>query len=106
MLRPATGKGCHTYDWWNGYDVCIEVFGTGLNVQQVEGWVDGRGGAADLAHLYTTDGDLNTEEHLDSSGQAWFSWTVGGGIWLTNYQNICFTDVTINQTACIYLNVS
>jgi hypothetical protein len=105
-LRPATGKGCHTYDLWNGYDICIEVWGSGLNVQQVEGWVDGRGGAADLVHLYTTDGDLSTEEYLDGSGQAWFSWSVGGGIWLTNYQNICFTDVTINQSACIYLDAS
>ncbi|HEV2633719.1 MAG TPA: hypothetical protein VGX23_01145 [Actinocrinis sp.] len=105
-LRPATGKGCHTYDWWDGYDICIEVFGSGLNVQQVEGWVDGRNGAADVGHLYTTDGDLNTQEHLNGSGQAWFSWTVGGGIWLTNYQNICFTDETVNQTACLALNVS
>ena len=105
-VTPKTGEGCHQYDWWDGYDICIMVWGSGLNVQEVEGWVDGRDGAADYTRLYTADGDLNTSEDLNSAGQSWFDWSIGGGIWLANYQNICFQDVTINQTACLYLNVS
>lgn len=98
LVRPFTGTGCHTYDYWSGAHVCITVDGDGLNVQSVSGETDGPD--SDWGRLWDTDGVIDIYGH-PSNHYLTVSWASGGGVWLANGDNFCFTDTTLNQTACL-----
>ena len=97
-LRPFTGTGCHTYDFWSGAHVCITVYGSGLHVNSVSGETDGPD--SDWGQLWDSDGVVNIYGH-PSNHYLTVDWSSGGGIWLPQNDNFCFTDTTINQTACL-----
>jgi hypothetical protein len=97
-LQPFTGTGCHTYDFWSGAHVCVTVYGSGLHVDSVSGETDGPD--SDWGQLWDSDGVVNiwgypTNHYLT------VDWSSGGGIWLPQNDNLCFTDTTLNQTACL-----
>lgn len=101
LVRPFTGTGCHTYDYWSGAHVCITVVGSGLNVQSVTGETDGPD--TDWGRLWDTAGVINIYGHPYNHNLT-VSWASGGGVWLANGDNFCFTDTTINQTACLTIH--
>lgn len=101
LVRPFTGTGCHTYDYWSGAHVCITVVGSGLNVQSASGETDGPD--SDWGRLWDTAGVINIYGH-PSNHNLGVSWASGGGVWLANGDNFCFTDTTMNQTACITIH--
>jgi hypothetical protein len=101
LVRPFTGTGCHTYDYWNGAHVCITVVGTGLNMQSASGETDGPD--SDTVKLWDTEGVITIWGH-PSNHYMTISWASGGGVWLANGDNMCFTDTTLNQTACLTMH--
>ncbi|HEV2344155.1 MAG TPA: hypothetical protein VGS97_08695 [Actinocrinis sp.] len=101
LVRPFTGTGCHTYDYWSGAHVCITVVGSGLNVQSVTGETDGPD--SDWGHLWDTAGVISIYGH-PTNHHLTVSWASGGGVWLANGDNFCFTDTTLNQTACLTIH--
>jgi hypothetical protein len=101
LVRPFTGTGCHTYDYWNGAHVCITVVGTGLNMQSASGETDGPD--TDTVKLWDTEGVITIWGH-PSNHYMTISWASGGGVWLANGDNMCFTDTTLNQTACLTMH--
>lgn len=101
LVRPFTGTGCHTYNYWSGAHVCITVVGSGLNVQSVSGETDGPD--SDWGRLWDTAGVINIYGH-PSNHYLTVSWASGGGVWLANGDNFCFTDTTLNQTACLTIH--
>jgi hypothetical protein len=101
LVRPFTGTGCHTYDYWSGAHVCITVVGSGLNVQSVSGETDGPD--SDWGRLWDTAGVIDIYGH-PSNHYLTVSWASGGGVWLANGDNFCFTDTTLNQTACLTIH--
>lgn len=98
VVRPFTGTGCHTYDFWSGAHVCITVYGSGLHVNSVSGETDGPD--SDWGELWDSDGVVNVYGH-PTNHYLTVDWSSGGGIWLPQNDNFCFTDTTINQTACL-----
>ncbi len=98
VVRPFTGTGCHTYDFWSGAHVCITVYGSGLHVNSVSGETDGPD--SDWGELWDSDGVVNIYGH-PTNHYLTVDWSSGGGIWLPQNDNFCFTDTTINQTACL-----
>ena len=101
IVRPFTGTGCHTYDYWSGAHVCITVNGDGLNVQSVTGETDGPD--SDWGRLWDTAGVISIYGH-PTNHYLTVSWASGGGVWLANGDNFCFTDTTMNQTACLTIH--
>lgn len=101
LVRPFTGTGCHTYNYWNGAHVCITVVGTGLNMQSASGETDGPD--TDTVKLWDTEGVITIWGH-PSDHYMTISWASGGGVWLANGDNMCFTDTTLNQTACLTMH--
>lgn len=101
LVRPFTGTGCHTYDYWSGAHVCITVVGSGLNMQSASGETDGPD--SDWGRLWDTAGVINIYGH-PSNHYLTVSWASGGGVWLANGDNFCFTDTTLNQTACLTIH--
>lgn len=101
VIVPFTGTGCHTYDYWSGAHVCITVDGSGLNVQSVTGETDGPD--SDWGRLWDTAGVIDIYGH-PSNHTLTVSWASGGGVWLANGDNFCFTDTTMNQTACLTIH--
>jgi hypothetical protein len=98
VVRPFTGTGCHTYDFWSGAHVCITVYGSGLHVNSVSGETDGPD--SDWGELWDSDGVVNIYGH-PSNHYLTVDWSSGGGIWLPQNDNFCFTDTTLGQTACL-----
>jgi hypothetical protein len=98
LVRPLTGSGCHTYNYWSGAHVCITVSGSGLNVQSVSGETDGPD--TDWGRLYDTAGVISIYGH-PTNHYLNVSWASGGGVNLANGDNFCFSDTTLGQTACI-----
>lgn len=101
LVRPFTGTGCHTYNYWNGAHVCITVVGTGLNMQSASGETDGPD--TDWVKLWDTEGVVTIWGH-PSNHYMTISWASGGGVWLANGDNMCITDTTMNQTACLTMH--
>jgi hypothetical protein len=101
IVRPFTGTGCHTYNYWNGAHVCITIVGSGLNVQSATGETDGPD--SDEGRLWDTAGVINIYGHPTNHNLT-VSWASGGGVWLANGDNFCFTDTTMNQTACLTIH--
>jgi hypothetical protein len=101
LVRPFTGTGCHTYNYWSGAHVCITVVGSGLNVQSVTGETDGPD--SDWGRLWDTAGVISIYGY-PSNHNLTVSWASGGGVWLANGDNFCFTDTTLNQTACLTIH--
>jgi len=101
LVRPFTGTGCHTYNYWNGAHVCITVVGTGLNMQSATGETDGPD--SDWLKLWDTEGVVTIWGH-PSNHYMTISWASGGGVWLANGDNMCVTDTTMNQTACLTMH--
>lgn len=101
LVRPFTGTGCHTYNYWNGAHVCITVVGSGLNMQSATGETDGPD--SDWGKLWDTEGVITIWGH-PSNHYMTVSWASGGGVWLANGDNMCFTDTTLNQTACLTIH--
>ena len=101
LVRPFTGTGCHTYDYWSGAHVCITVVGSGLNVRSVTGETDGPD--SDWGRLWDTAGVISIYGHPYNHNLT-VSWASGGGVWLANGDNFCFTDTTMNQTACLTIH--
>lgn len=101
LVQPFTGTGCHTYNYWSGAHVCITVVGSGLNVQSVTGETDGPD--SDWGRLWDTAGVINIYGHPTNNNLT-VSWASGGGVWLANGDNFCFTDTTLNQTACLTIH--
>jgi hypothetical protein len=101
LVRPFTGTGCHTYNYWNGAHVCITVVGTGLNMQSASGETDGPD--TDWVELWDTEGVISIWGH-PSNHYMTISWASGGGVWLANGDNMCFSDTTLNQTACLTMH--
>jgi hypothetical protein len=97
-LQPFTGTGCHTYDFWSGAHVCVTVYGSGLHVDSVSGETDGPD--SDWGQLWDSDGVVNVYGH-PSNHYLTVDWSSGGGIWLPQNDDFCFTDTTLNQTACL-----
>jgi hypothetical protein len=100
-VRPLTGTGCHTYNYWSGAHVCMTVYGSGLNVQSVTGETDGPD--SDWGKLWDTAGVITIWGH-PSNHYLSVSWASGGGVWLANGDNFCFTDTTLGQTACVTIH--
>lgn len=100
-VRPFTGTGCHTYDFWSGAQVCITVYGAGLHVNAVTGETDGPD--SDWGQLWDSDGVVSIWGH-PSNHYLTVDWSSGGGIWLPQNDNFCFTDTTLNQTACLQVH--
>jgi hypothetical protein len=98
LVKPFTATGCHTYDYWSGAHVCMTVYGGGLNVQSVSGETDGPD--SDWGQLYDTAGVINLWGHPTNHYLS-VSWASGGGIWLANGDNFCFSDTTLGQTSCV-----
>lgn len=101
LVRPFTGTGCHTYNYWNGAHVCITVVGDGLNMQSASGETDGPD--SDWGKLWDTEGVITIWGH-PTNHYLTISWASGGGVWLANGDNMCFTDTTLNQTACLTMH--
>jgi hypothetical protein len=101
LVRPFTGTGCHTYNYWNGAHVCITVVGTGLNMQSASGETDGPD--TDWVKLWDTEGVVAIWGHPTNHYMT-ISWASGGGVWLANGDNMCVTDTTMNQTACLTMH--
>jgi hypothetical protein len=101
IVKPLTASGCHTYDYWSGAHVCITVYGSGLNVQSVSGETDGPD--TDWGKLYDTAGVITVWGH-PTNHYLNLSWASGGGIWLANGDNFCFSDTTLGQTACVTIH--
>ena len=101
LVNPFTGTGCHTYNYWSGAHVCITVYGSGLNVQSVSGETDGPD--SDWGKLWDTAGVITIYGH-PTNHYLTVSWASGGGVWLANGDNFCFTDTTLGQTACLTLH--
>jgi hypothetical protein len=100
-VRPFTGTGCHTYDFWSGAQVCITVYGSGLHVNEVSGETDGPD--SDWGELWDSDGVVTIYGH-PTNHYLTVDWSSGGGIWLPQNDNFCFTDTTLNQTACLLIH--
>ena len=100
-VHPFTGTGCHTYDFWSGAHVCITVYGSGLHVNAVTGETDGPD--SDWGKLWDSDGVVTIYGHPTNHNLT-VDWTAGGGIWLPQNDNFCFTDTTLNQTACLLVH--
>jgi hypothetical protein len=98
LVKPFTASGCHTYNYWSGAHVCITVYGGGLNVQSVTGETDGPD--SDWGKLYDTAGVITIWGHPTNHYLS-VSWASGGGVWLANGDNFCFSDTTLGQTACV-----
>lgn len=101
LVRPFTGTGCHTYNYWSGAHVCITIVGSGLNVQSATGETDGPD--SDWGRLWDTSGVIDIYGHPSNHNMT-VSWASGGGVWLANGDNFCFTDTTMNQTACLTIH--
>lgn len=101
LVRPFTGTGCHTYNYWNGAHVCITVVGSGLNMQSATGETDGPD--SDWVEIYDTEGVIAIWGH-PSNHYMTISWASGGGVWLANGDNVCFSDTTLGQTACLTMH--
>jgi hypothetical protein len=101
LVRPFTGTGCHTYDFWSGAQVCITVYGSGLHVTAVSGETDGAD--SDWGKLWDSDGVVTIWGH-PSNHYLTVDWSSGGGIWLPQNDDFCFTDTTLNQTACLLVH--
>jgi hypothetical protein len=101
LVHPMTGTGCHTYNYWSGAHVCITVNGAGLNVQSVDGYTDGPD--SDWGKLYDTAGVITIWGH-PTNHNLFISWASGGGVWLANGDNFCFSDTTLGQTACLTIH--
>jgi hypothetical protein len=102
VAQPFTGTGCHTYDYWSGAHVCVTVYGSGLNVQSVTGETDGPD--TDWGKIYDTAGVITIWGHPTNHYLS-ISWASGGGVWLANGDNLCFSDTTLGQTACITIRL-
>ncbi|MBS2965497.1 hypothetical protein KGA66_20780 [Actinocrinis puniceicyclus] len=102
VVRPFTGTGCHTYNYWNGAHVCITVVGNSLNMQSASGETDGPD--TDWGKLWDTEGVITIWGHPVNHYMT-VSWASGGGVWLANGDNMCFTDTTLNQTACLTMHL-
>lgn len=100
-VRPFTGTGCHTYDFWSGAQVCITVYGSGLHVNAVSGETDGPD--SDWGKLWDSAGVVTIYGH-PSNHYLTVDWSSGGGIWLPQNDEFCFTDTTLNQTACLLVH--
>ena len=100
-VHPFTGTGCHTYDFWSGAHVCVTVYGSGLHVNAVTGETDGPD--SDWGRLWDSDGVVSIYGHPTNHNLT-VDWTAGGGIWLPQNDNFCFTDTTLNQTACLLVH--
>jgi len=98
IVTPLTATGCHTYNYWSGAHVCATVNGSGLNVQSVTGETDGPD--TDWGEIYDTSGVITIWGH-PTNHYLTVSWASGGGIWLANGDNVCFSDTTLGQTACV-----
>ncbi|MGH6655048.1 MAG: hypothetical protein ACRDVE_07560 [Actinocrinis sp.] len=102
LVTPFTGSGCHTYNYWNGAEVCITVNGPSLNMQSATGYTDGPD--SDEGHLYDTEGVISIYGH-PVNHHLTISWASGGGVWLANGDNMCFSDTTLGQTACLTMRL-
>lgn len=100
-VHPFTGTGCHTYDFWSGAQVCVTVYGSGLHVTAVTGETDGPD--SDWGKLWDSDGVVAVYGH-PSNHNLTVDWSSGGGIWLPQNDDFCFTDTTLNQTACLLVH--
>jgi len=100
-VHPFTGTGCHTYDFWSGAQVCVTVYGSGLHVTAVTGETDGPD--SDWGKLWDSDGVV-TVYGYPSNHNLTVDWSSGGGIWLPQNDDFCFTDTTLNQTACLLVH--
>ncbi|HEU5332882.1 MAG TPA: hypothetical protein VFU73_08965 [Actinocrinis sp.] len=100
-VHPFTGTGCHTYDFWSGAQVCVTVYGSGLHVTAVTGETDGPD--SDWGKLWDSDGVVTVYGH-PSNHNLTVDWSSGGGIWLPQNDDFCFTDTTLNQTACLLVH--
>ena len=101
LVRAFTGTGCHTYNYWNGAHVCITVVGNGLNMQSATGETDGPD--TDWVEIWDTEGVVAIWGH-PSNHYMTIDWSSGGGVWLANGDNVCFSDTTLNQTACLTMH--
>jgi hypothetical protein len=101
VVTPLTATGCHTYNYWSGAHVCATVNGSGLNVQSVTGETDGPD--TDWGKIYDTAGVITIWGH-PTDHYLTVSWASGGGIWLANGDNVCFSDTTLGQTACVTIH--
>jgi hypothetical protein len=101
IVRPFTGTGCHTYNFWSGAQVCITVYGSGLHVDQVSGETDGPD--SDWGELWDSDGVVTIYGH-PTNHYLTVNWSSGGGVWLPQNDNFCFTDTTLRQTACLLVH--
>ena len=100
-VHPFTGTGCHTYDFWSGAHVCATVYGAGLHVTAVTGETDGPD--SDWGRLWDSDGVVSIYGY-PSNHNLTVDWSSGGGIWLPQNDDFCFTDTTLNQTACLQVH--
>lgn len=101
LVRAFTGTGCHTYNYWNGAHVCITVVGNGLNMQSATGETDGPD--SDWVEIWDTEGVVAIWGH-PANHYMTIDWSSGGGVWLANGDNVCFSDTTLNQTACLTMH--
>ena len=101
LVRPFTGTGCHTYNFWSGAQVCITVYGAGLLVTAVSGETDGPD--SDWGEFWDSAGVVDVWGH-PSNHRLTVDWSSGGGIWLPQDDDFCFTDATLNQTACVLVH--
>jgi hypothetical protein len=70
-------------------------------VQSVTGETDGPD--SDWGRLWDTAGVIDIYGQ-PSNHTLTVSWASGGGVWLANGDNFCFTDTTMNQTACLTIH--
>jgi hypothetical protein len=99
VVKPATGTGCHNWDV-GLFDVCIEVFGSGLNVTEVQGWADTL--KAGWVIVYDTDYTLNglipaEIDFVDYKFPA-------GGRNFPNNDSMCAHSDYGGQTACLLIH--
>ncbi|MBR7833173.1 hypothetical protein KDL01_07850 [Actinospica durhamensis] len=99
VIHPDTGTGCHSWDL-GLFDVCIEVFGSGLNVTEVQGWADTLD--AGWVIVYDTDDTLNG---LIPAAIDFVDYKFGsGGRNFPNDDSMCAHSDYAGQTACLLIH--
>ena len=99
VIHPDTGTGCHDWDV-DLFDVCIEVFGSGLNVTEVQGWADTLD--AGWVIVYDTDDTLNG---LIPAAIDFVDYKFGsGGRNFPNDDSMCAHSDYAGQTACLLIH--
>ena len=99
VIKPDTGSGCHDWDL-DLFDVCIEVWGSGLNVTEVQGWADTLD--AGWVIVYDTDDTLNG---LIPAAIDFVDYKFGsGGRNFPNDDSMCAHSDYAGQTACLLIH--